>query len=263
MDRAEEPKEPATKAARQEVVTTIAEKLGETEPGAVSQLHLLVKKLGPVLALAFLKETLEIEAQGGMMLPDGTRHRTPGGVFFHLVRTKGPEECRVPWRKKPKTVKPEEGEAKESEQKTPAVKLPPPPACTWEDRLIALQAIATEKGSVSTVKITLIGRPGKIVDKGSCMVTVMQSSRVPALPKGLSTLPAIATNYVVYMAAKQWKHVAEALRDPEDVLIVEGFPQIDTQTGSIAVFATSITTKKLQMAKRPAPVTEAEQQGRR
>ena len=44
----------------------------------------------------FVAEALAIEAQGGLMLPDGSRRRTLGGVFFHLLR-KGvtPAERRV------------------------------------------------------------------------------------------------------------------------------------------------------------------------
>jgi molybdopterin-guanine dinucleotide biosynthesis protein len=57
---------------------------------------------------------------------------------------------------------------------------------------------------------------------------------------------------VVYIAAKQWRKVASAIRDPEDVLIIEGFPQLDAQTSSIAVFATNTTKKKLQQAQRQA-----------
>jgi len=30
---------------------------------------------------------METERNGGLMLPDGSRRRTPGGVFFHLIRT--------------------------------------------------------------------------------------------------------------------------------------------------------------------------------
>jgi molybdopterin-guanine dinucleotide biosynthesis protein len=49
--------------------------------------------------------------------------------------------------------------------------------------------------------------------------------------------------------------VASAIADPEDVLIVEGFPQLDPETSSIAVFATNTTTKKLQGAQRQAQVS--------
>jgi molybdopterin-guanine dinucleotide biosynthesis protein len=44
-----------------------------------------------------------------------------------------------------------------------------------------------------------------------------------------------ATRYSVYITAKQWKKVAEAIADPEDVLIVEGFPMLDAQRGILEV----------------------------
>jgi hypothetical protein len=251
-----EPTEQSSEQALKAVVKTIAKQLGETEAGPRQQLAMVVKQLGPEQALAFLDETLAIEANGGLMLPDGSRRRTPGGVFFYLVRTKGPPTVRDLWGRKPKSPKPEGHQAVSPQSATPAAEQPSPPlrrALTWEDRLTVLQELATEKGSVRTVKMTLIGRPGKVVDKGSCIVTVMQENRVPALPKGLPVPPAAPTTYVVYIAAKQWKTVSEVLADPEDVLILEGFPQMDLKTGSLAVFATNTTTKKLQAARRQPP----------
>jgi hypothetical protein len=108
------------------------------------------------------------------------------------------------------------------------------------------------------VKITLIGNLGTFVDKGACTVGVMQHSgeKLPALPKGVPAPQATETNYVVYIAAKQWKTVAATVSDPEDALIIEGFPQMDTQTGAISVFVSNVTSKKLQAAKRQAPGQE-------
>lgn len=101
------------------------------------------------------------------------------------------------------------------------------------------------------MKITLIGKAGKWVDKGgACVVTTMQSDKIPQLPKGLPVPPETKTDYVVYIAIKQWKTIAGTLDDQEDSLILEGYPQLDAQTGTIAVFATSATSKKLQAAKR-------------
>jgi hypothetical protein len=87
-------KEPSPKAKQQEVAATIAEKLGETEPGPLTQISMVVRKLGPEQALAFLQETLAIEEKGGLMLSNGSRRRSPGGVFFFLGKTKGPKEVR-------------------------------------------------------------------------------------------------------------------------------------------------------------------------
>jgi len=74
--------------------------------------------------------------------------------------------------------------------------------------------------------------------------------KFPALPKGVPVPQAIPTTYTVYIAPKQWKQVASVVTDPEDAFIIEGFPQLDAATGSLAVFAISITSKKLQAAKK-------------
>ncbi len=51
------------------------------------------------------------------------------------------------------------------------------------------------------------------------------------------------------------------MKDPEDTLIVEGFPQLDAQTGSIAVFTTNTTTRKLQQAQRQTQPAQAASDG--
>jgi hypothetical protein len=241
--------------SQHEVAKMIADQLEETDEKAVAQIHHLVWRLGRTQSLTLLAETLQIEERGGMMLPDGSRRRTAGGVFFLLAKTKGQKKER-PWKGMPKPAKPQENNAEKHEQKAQAAKPPvTPPAFTWEDRLSVVQTITAEKGTARTVKITLIGRPGKMVDKGSCIVTIMQENKVPALPKGLPVPQAVTTNYVVYIAAKQWKNVSEALNDPDDILIIEGFPQLDAKNNSIAVFATNTTTKKLQAGRRQPPAT--------
>jgi hypothetical protein len=118
--------------------------------------------------------------------------------------------------------------------------------------MAALDEIGVAKGVASTVKMTVIGHPGKVIDRGACVVTSLQSNKVSSLPKGVPTPPNAATTYTLYIASKQWRRVAEAIKDPEDTLIVEGFPQLDAQTGSIAVFVTTATSKKLQQAQRRA-----------
>ncbi len=68
-------------------VDEIAAQLGETEPGPRKQLKRAVRILGTARVQALLDQTLETERAGGLMLPDGSRRRTPGGVFFYLIRT--------------------------------------------------------------------------------------------------------------------------------------------------------------------------------
>jgi hypothetical protein len=72
----------------------IAEALKETDELPRSQIAKVVKVLGPEEALGLLAEVERIESDGGMLVPDGGRRRTPGGVFFHLARQRLPRPHR-------------------------------------------------------------------------------------------------------------------------------------------------------------------------
>ncbi len=65
----------------------IADQLSETHAGARATIWRTVRTLGPERAQAFVAQALEAEANGGMLLPDGSRTRTLGSIFFYLVRT--------------------------------------------------------------------------------------------------------------------------------------------------------------------------------
>ncbi len=221
----------------------IVQQLGETNSVAVEQIELIVQHLGTEAALALLQETLAAEAQGGMMLPDNTRRRTPGGVYLYLAKGRIPYPVRV--------------------QIWPYLKTQAKPHKPQVDSLSPEEwlALATEAlqqaGEATTVKITLIGRPGRIVEKADVVLTTMQDTKAPTLPKGLPAPPAEATTYVVYIARKQWLKVAEAIQDPGDKLIVEGYPAFEKRLGAVAVFATNVTTKTLQAAQRRTQAQES------
>ena len=230
----------------EETAANIAQQLGETDPIPREQIRRILERLGAEAALTLLRETLEIEAQGGMLLPDRSRRRTPGGVFFHLVHSRVSKEDRgFIWPPVPPSPRASRARA------------PVAPPLAWEDRLEVLEEVLKQKGIATTVKITLIGRPGKVVERGDSVIIGMQSTKVPALPKGLPTPPSTPTDYVVFIARKQWGKVGDAIRNPDDALIIEGFPALDPQSKSIAVFATNVTTKLLQAAQRQAERGEA------
>ena len=241
-----------------EVTKLITEQLGEQEPGPRQTVSRSVQILGVEAALALLQQTHETEAAGGSLVPDGSRRRTPGGVYFLLVRQQasGAQRKQIFSYGGPKAAVPRPASAPQaaSEQKKPQPLIPP---LTWAERGQILDEAHQERG-VATVKMTVIGRPGKIVERGTCVVLAMQqAAKIPALPAGLPLPPVDqveATTYSVYISAKQWKKVAEAIKDEEDVLIVEGFPMLDREQGTIAVFASNTTTKKLQMAAKQAKV---------
>jgi len=68
----------------EETVTNgIAKFLNEPK---VELIERVVKFLGKPKAIELLHTTQEIENMGGILIMDGTRRRTPGGVYFYLLR---------------------------------------------------------------------------------------------------------------------------------------------------------------------------------
>ncbi|XP_041984422.1 phosphorylated adapter RNA export protein [Aricia agestis] len=61
----------------------IAEKLAEEKKELVCR---IVQVLGASKAIEIYKETQRVEADGGMLVMNGTRRRTPGGIFFFLLK---------------------------------------------------------------------------------------------------------------------------------------------------------------------------------
>jgi phosphorylated adapter RNA export protein len=77
-----------------EAANQIADQLGETEASVRKKIQQIVQACGIEQTQAWLEETLSIEASGGMMVNTGERRRTPGGVFFYLVKGRLSQELR-------------------------------------------------------------------------------------------------------------------------------------------------------------------------
>lgn len=70
----------------QQLAHEIAKQLNERHVAPRKTIERVVRLCGAEFAQSLLEEVQEIEANGGMMVKDGSRRRTPGGVFFYLVR---------------------------------------------------------------------------------------------------------------------------------------------------------------------------------
>lgn len=226
----------------------IADVLDERKPGPRILIHRIVTGLGVDLALDFLRQTQEIEAAGGMTTEEGVK-RTPGGIFFRIIKDQEPighsATTSLFW---PHPIQ-AEGEP-----------IPPPKEkrlvpLTWPKRLSVIQQLAEqrEKGATSMAAaaiLKLIGKTEQIAELDTCTVLSITSTIRPHVPKGVPQPQEAPTIYTVYVGRKLWGFIKDAARDPDDQLIVEGFPQLDTETGTIALFAKSVTSKKRDQARR-------------
>lgn len=239
----------------------IAAQLQETHPAAILQIRRIIEQIGVEAAYEFLQKTLEVEAEGGMLTYDKKQRRTPGGTFFYIVRGQvTPEIRRIlwPWNRKKTKVRsePEPEPAAAHPERKPAGRplrkpIPPTPPLPWDEREALVSPALTEKGIASTVKITLVGRPGKVIERPDAVILTMTAPKPPPLPKGLPILPETAvTVYLVYVARKQWNKVAVAIQNPEDKLVIEGYPFLDAKLNVIGVLTQNINTVKLQRAAR-------------
>ncbi len=220
--------------------TTLAERLGETEPEPIAQLGRIVERCGIEQSTRWLDETERIEAQGGQMLTNNQRRRTKGGVFFHLVRQVVTGEDRH-------YIFPYMAKGNKPSAPAPAVLV-----TTWADRDRLIQEAQQMNGKATTVKITVIGKIGKAVERqGFTLVTLQHNGKLPALPKGIPTpSQPLPTNYILYIGSKQWSKIKASLSNSEDALIAEGTPVVDPKYQAITVFVTNATSKVLQQAQR-------------
>ena len=170
-----------------------------------------------------------------------------GGSFFQLVKERAtPQERR---RLFPAAAS----------QPTQAYPKRHPPALTWDEVTALTETLATTSaGEGRTMKLTLIGRPGKVEMRGQAVMFRMQGKPPASLPRGLPPLPSTpALTWNVLVALRQWNQVKDRIEsNPDDQLIIEGYP---LQQGSqLVLLAQSCTSVAVQRAKKQAQ--QAQQQ---
>jgi len=222
-------------------VATLVQTLQEPNTDLLTQ---VLRVLGQARCAAILADTLTCEASGGMLTKDGTRRRTPGGVFFQLVRERAtPQERRrlFPWTATPSGPTPP--------QRPPQT----PTTLTWDDARTLMQTLTTAPpGEARTMKLTLIGRPGTVETRGQAVVFRMQGKAPGALPRGLPPVPTQPPmTWHVMVALRQWNRVKESLTaNQEDQLIIEGYPLM--QGSQPVLLAQSCTSVAQQRARKQA-----------
>src|SRR5919198_4981635 len=186
-------------------VDTLAEVLQEPNHPLLAE---VLRMLGQDRCAAILADTLACEANGGMLTKDGTRRRTPGGVFFQLVKDRATrqERHRLFYSPTPGHPKPP----------APVQALAQPQVPTWEE----VQALAQPlPQGEATVKLTLIGRPAldAIQTRPTYVAFRMQGKAPGPLPKGLPPVPdQQRIIWLVVIALRQWNRVKDTLAAQAD-----------------------------------------------
>ncbi|HEY1011343.1 MAG TPA: hypothetical protein VGE07_01480 [Herpetosiphonaceae bacterium] len=223
----------------------IALRLGEHDPEPQQQVREILVVTGLRLVEETVAEAERIFATGGMFLPGRRRRRTLGGIFFHLIKQKmTPSQMKyVPsWQNKPPP----------KIQQQPEKPLSPEdllPVLEWAARKEIYREVLAEQGEGRTMKITLVGRPGRVVEKKDVVITSIKLEKKFMTPRGVpQPLP---TTYSVYIGRKQWNKVKQVMDDPEDLLVLEGYASYDPDMEGIVVSVTTCTTRSIQLSKRP------------
>ena len=223
-----------------QIAQGLARQLKETDPEKIESMARIVQVVGLDLARVTLEITLDMESQGGLRKKDGTR-RSPGSSFMYITsRRMSAIQRRQVWPVMPEELIPP----------TPTARLPAPPpseARTLEIKLPPRPT--TQAGVATTAKITLVGRPSEVQRKIGHITFQLLNSRLPSLPKGLPPLE-INTVYTIFVAEKQWSKVATAAENPEDAIIIEGYPLIDAKNPGIVVLASNVFTKLSQQTRK-------------
>jgi hypothetical protein len=229
-------------------VETLAEILQEPN---VPLLRQVLRTVGPERCAAILADTFTCEANGGMLTTDGMRRRTPGGVFFQLVKERATRQERQRLFPRPA---PPHGTGQPQQQPQA------PTALTWDAARSLMQTLATEPpGEARTMKVTLIGRPGTVETRGQAVVFRMQGKPPGALPRGLPPVPAQAPmTWTVMVALRQWNRVQHSLAaNPDDQVIIEGYPLLQgTQPVLLAQSCVSMGQQRAQKQAQQQHQTE-------
>lgn len=229
------------------LVKELAESLNETTRAPIKQIRKIIEYFGIDFARQVYKETLEVEGNGGLMLPNGERRRTIGGVFFFLSREKMTDEQRP-------IIFPPFKQYKGSRSELAPIGAP---LLSWGERIALIDTLKNKQGEVKSMKVTLSGRPGSIEKQGDIVVTTLaDTASVSNLPRPLPRPPETPTLYTVYMVSKQWEKVEASMADPADNLIVDGVCAFDPETQSMAVFATGVRSELLDI--KPVEARRAE-----
>jgi hypothetical protein len=231
----------------------LIKRLNEQGKGAHRQIYGLVENADIALLHQVYQRTLEVEAAGGLMTPDGRRRRTIGGVFFFLVREALPSEVvEKIFLKSWDAIHQQRRQLRDQE-------------LNWSQRHNMLNHIQ-QQGTIDNMKVTLTGRPGDAVQSGNTMVMQLTHTleyKHLKFPIGTPEATFSPVVYTVYLAEKLWKKVEAELANPDNLLTFIGVCQFDAETQTMAVLAEHVQVEKAWQPKDDStPATKPEKKAK-
>lgn len=216
-----------TYAEAHNIARELGASLGEKQHAVIGQIRRIVQLCGVEFARDMYATTQEIEATGGMMVSDNSRRRTPGGVFLRLVYDKLNDDQR-------KHIF-----GNRSNQGVPLL--------AWKKRIVMIEALRAEQGTVKSLKVSLCGRVEQVEKQADVVViTLIDEISIGNLPRVLPRPPSTPTVVTVYATREQWETVETAQTNPPERLVVEGNCAFDPEIKRVVVFAASVQVEELK-----------------
>jgi hypothetical protein len=178
----------------------IAESLGESAEEPLQLMTRIRAVLGPKVVHQFFDKTLQIEANGELLVRNGSRRRTRGRVFFHIA------QCRCRGLAYQRILCGLELPRKSKSQQRPIARTP-------HTREAQMQA-------------TLVFRPDKCTNHTDYIMPTCTVSAPKNLPRALPVVePGQSNTWVVVIGIRQWRRVVDVFRAVvDDKLIIQGTP---------------------------------------
>jgi hypothetical protein len=219
--------------SQEHTIQTIITALNETDERPREQIAAIVRALGEERALAVLVEANEVERTGGMMLPDGSRRRTPGGVFFAIARRRlSPEDRDAIF---PKSPSPKREDEKKDDEKTDEpgptrpirrhvrlISVAEPETSRTQSRSSSTGAAGESNAKRASSQLEIpLGTNGAETGKPEVKLVRLDRRRIVSLPTPKQEDPKTASPSNTSRAAERVtppaRRTAQAVREPDEV----------------------------------------------
>lgn len=236
-----------------EATKRIAKALAESK---IQLIRRIIQVRGLDFAEELLAKTLEIEANGGLMVKEGDRRRTPGGVFLLLAKEQLTEE-------EQQRVFPHMTAVQKRR-----VGAPQFPIFSWENWPQTVGKTLSKKGKASEVIVQVTGRVDGHIERRKDVVILSVEQRLDnlgSLPYGVPAVPdkLKAVTYTAFIAQWQWAAIEKQVRQPGAQIVIKGYFAYDKDLGTVVIFGTEAKVKAAKQRDKAAADNQPPQKNQR